>query len=155
MAEYNLVADAVRAAQGVEVEFENLGGVRAPILAGPITMGDLAQVDPFQDTIVIFSMRGSEIRRLLERHSPAVSGLRYRTFAGKLQEATIGGAPLDDARLYTCATNSYYAGELSGFEIAGRKDTGKLRNDAVLDFIRRAGTISPAYDGRRVVVDTY
>lgn len=154
MAEYNLVADAVRAATGVDAVFENLGGVRASLLAGPITRGDLAQLDPFDNTIVTFSMKGREIRRLLERHAPAVSGIRYRIFRGKLMEATIGGSAIDDARPYTCATNSYYAARLKGFRMEDRRKTGRPRFDAILDHIRRAGTISPAYDGRRVVITT-
>jgi hypothetical protein len=38
--------------------------------------------------------------------------------------------------------------------MADEKETGKLRNDVVLDAIRQEGTISPAYDGRRVVIGT-
>jgi 5'-nucleotidase / UDP-sugar diphosphatase len=154
MAPYNLVADAVRQAYAVDVDFENLGGVRAPIIAGPITRADLSEVDPFQNSVILFSMKGSEIRRLLARSSPAVSGIRYRLFDDRLEEATVAGAPLDDARVYKCATNSYYAGRLRDYDLIDRKDTGKMRSDVLLEHVRKVGTITPAYDGRRVVVKT-
>jgi 2',3'-cyclic-nucleotide 2'-phosphodiesterase (5'-nucleotidase family) len=153
-AQYNFVADAVRTEFGVEVEFENMGGVCAPILAGPVTSAMLAEVNPYRNTIVTFRMRGSEIRRFVQRVRPAVSGLRYRMFCGKLEAITVGDAPLDDARVYSCATNSYLAGNMTGFEMLEKRDTKRLPSDVLIDATRKAGTITPAYDGRRVVVDT-
>jgi 5'-nucleotidase/2',3'-cyclic-nucleotide 2'-phosphodiesterase/3'-nucleotidase len=47
-AEYNLVADAIRETFGTEIELENIGGVRAPLLKGKITRGDLVALDPFE-----------------------------------------------------------------------------------------------------------
>ena len=32
------------------------------------------------------------------------------------------------------------------------KDTGRTRLDVVTEYIRRKGTVTPAYDGRRVVI---
>jgi 5'-nucleotidase / UDP-sugar diphosphatase len=150
----HLVADAVRAGFGVEVEFEGSGGMHLPILAGPVTRGMLADLDQRPSTIVTFRMRGSEIRRFVERARPVASGLRYRMVLGRLEEITAGGAPLDDAHVYSCAASGTMAGRLGGFEVLERKDTGRPLADVVIAAIRRAGTISPAYDGRRVVVDT-
>jgi 5'-nucleotidase/UDP-sugar diphosphatase len=149
-AEYNLVADAVRETYVTEVEFENNGGVRAPIIAGPITRGDAIAVDPFENTVVTFSITGRDIRRILRQHAPGVSGLRYRLVNGELREVTVGGKPLEDDRLYTGASNSYFAGyALKGIEV---KDTGRVRLDVLIEYIRRKGTVQPSYDGRRVVL---
>jgi 5'-nucleotidase/UDP-sugar diphosphatase len=132
------------------VEFENNGGVRAPIIAGPITRGDAIAVDPFENTVVTFSVTGRDIRRILRQHAPGVSGLRYRLVNGELREVTVGGKPLEDDRLYTGASNSYFAGYgLKGIEV---KDTGRVRLDVLIEYIRRKGTVQPSYDGRRVVL---
>jgi len=154
-AQYNLVADAVREAYHADIDFENEGGVRAPIIAGPITRATLAEVDPFQNTVVTFKMKGSEIRKLLLQRKPAVSGIRYRIFGGNLESVTMAdGRSLDDGHAYACATNSYFAGRaLGGFEITDRQDTGKNRFDVILESIKKAGTVAPAYDGRRVVIE--
>jgi len=151
LAEYNLVADAVRETLGTEIGLENMGGVRAPLLRGPITRGDLITLDPFNNTVVLFKASGREIRQILQRYTPAVSGIRYRVQGRQLVEVTVGGEPLDDNRTYSGVTNSYFAGyALKGIAV---QDTGKPRIDAIIGYIRRKGTIQPALDGRRVVMD--
>ena len=87
----NLVADAVRETYNVDVEFENSGGVRAPLVGGDITRADLVTMDPFGNTVVLFKATGAQIKDILARHAPYVSGVRYRLVDGKLEEATIGG----------------------------------------------------------------
>jgi 5'-nucleotidase len=149
-APYNLVADAVRETLGTEIELENMGGIRAPLVSGKITRDDLVAVDPFNNTVVTFSITGRDLIRLLKTHAPAVSGLRYRLERGEVRDVTVGGQPLDENRTYTGATNSYFAqSALKGIEV---KDTGLARLDVVMNYIRKKGTVKPAYDGRRVVV---
>ena len=153
-AQSNFYADAVRAEFGVEVEFEGTGGVHWPIIAGPVTRAMLVDLDQRPNTVVTFRMRGREIRRFVQQSRPVGSGLRYRMVFGKLEDITVGGAPLDDARVYSCAANSSLASRLDGFEMLEKKDTKRPWSDVVTDAIRKARTITPAYDARRVVVDT-
>jgi 5'-nucleotidase/UDP-sugar diphosphatase len=149
-AEYNLVADAVRESFNAEFGMENMGGVRAPLVRGAITKADLVTLDPFNNTVVTFTATGKQIRDILQRHSPAVSGIRYRLENKELLDVTIGGQPLDDARVYTGVTNSYFAGvALKG--LTTLQDTGKARLDVLVNYIRQKGTVRPAYDGRRIV----
>ena len=149
-APYNLVADAVRETYKVDVEFENSGGVRAPLIAGDITRADLVAMDPFDNTVVLFKATGAQIKDLIARHAPYVSGIRYRLVDGKLEEVTIAGHPVEDSRTYTGATNSYFA----GFALKGiaQENTGRIRADVVTAYLRAKGTVAPAYDGRRVVI---
>ncbi len=151
-AEYNLVADAVRETFGADFGMENMGGVRAPLLRGPITRGDLVTLDPFNNTVVLFRATGRQIREILERHAPAVSGLRYKLQDRKLVDVTIGGHPLEDDKTYSGATNSYFAG--FALKDIAKQDTGKGRLDTVIAYIRAKGTVAPAYDGRRIVIRT-
>jgi 5'-nucleotidase / UDP-sugar diphosphatase len=149
MAEYYLVADALRETYKADFALENTGGVRAPLLRGAITRADLVTLDPFNNTVVTFQATGKEIRQLLLRYSPIVSGIRYRLQNKELAEVTIGGRPLDDAKTYSGVTNSYLAGfALKGFTT---NDTKRLRLDVLIEYIRAKGTVRPAYDGRRVV----
>jgi 5'-nucleotidase len=151
MAEYHLMSDALRESFNADFAVENLGGIRAPLLKGAITRGDLATLDPFNNTVVIFKATGKEIRQILLRYTPAVSGIRYRVLNKELVEVTIGGQPLDDGRTYNGVTNSYFAGyALKGLTTI--QDTGKPRLETLIKYIREKGTIRPAYDGRRVVI---
>jgi 5'-nucleotidase/UDP-sugar diphosphatase len=151
MAEYHLMSDALRESFGADFAVENLGGIRAPLLRGAVTRGDLVTLDPFNNTVVTFKATGLEIRQMLQRYTPAVSGIRYRVLNRELLEATIGGQPIDDSRTYNGVTNSYFAVfGLKGIASAP-VDTGKARLDTLITYIRGKGTIRPSYDGRRVV----
>ena len=81
-----------------------------PLVAGPITVGDMVTLDPFNNTVVLFEATGARIRQLLTRNAPYPSGLRYRMVDGVVTEVTIGGQPLQDDKIYKGATNSYFAG---------------------------------------------
>lgn len=152
MAEYHLAADAVRETMGTELDLENLGGIRAPLVKGPITHGDLVTLDPFNNTVVIFQITGTELKKVLERTKPAVSGIRYRMEDGKLVEVTIGGTTIADDRIYSGSANSYYAAyALKDVKLT---DTGRARLDVIVAYIREKGTVRPRYDGRRVLIGT-
>jgi 5'-nucleotidase len=144
------MADAIRAEMGVEFDLENVGGVRAPLVKGPITQAMLAEVDPFQNTVVTFRLTGAELKRILLADRPAVSGIEYEVAGGRLVRAEIGGAPIDDSRLYTGAANSFMA-ERSLKGARDLKDTGRGRRETLAAYIRKQGTVQPAYDGRRII----
>ena len=154
LAQSNFNADAVRAEFGTDVEFEGAGGMHWPIIAGPVTRAALVDYDQHPYTVLTFHMRGSELRRFVQRARPVASGLRYRMFGDQLLDLTVGGAPLDSARVYACAANSSLAARLEGFVTGEARDTKRPCAEVVFAAIRKARTISPAYDGRRIVVDT-
>ena len=122
------------------------------MLKGKITRGDLVALDPFANTVAIFQITGRQLRKILARYAPAVSGVRYRLENGELIEVLVNGEPLQDSRRYTGATNSYFAGRAFRGARARFQDTGKQRLEVLINYIRRKGTIRPVYDKRRVVI---
>jgi len=108
-------------------------------------------MDPFDNTVITFQIKGRQLKEILQKEKPAVSGLQYRIENKKLVQATIAGKPIQDTRVYTGSTNSYFAGfALKGIQV---NNTGKPRLDTVISVIRKKRTVSPAYDGRRVVIE--
>jgi 2',3'-cyclic-nucleotide 2'-phosphodiesterase (5'-nucleotidase family) len=150
-AHYNLMADAMRAVSGADFDLQNIGGVRAPLIKGPITYEDVVAMDPFDNTIITFSVTGRELRQLLTRLRPAVSGIRYVVAGTELVSAEIGGKPIEDERVYRGSTNSFFAGNPAFRDVRDRVDTGRVRREELAAYLRRAGRIKPLYDGRRVV----
>lgn len=78
----NLVTDAMLAKARekypeVDIAVQNGGGLRAPIMKGPITVGEVINVLPFGNDPVIADLTGAEIKEILE-HSvherPAENG---------------------------------------------------------------------------------
>jgi 5'-nucleotidase/UDP-sugar diphosphatase len=151
-AEYNLVSDAVRETFKTEIELENLGGIRSPLLKGKVTRGDLVALDPFNNTVVTFKVTGLQLRKILAKYAPAVSGVRYRMEDGALLEVLVNGKPLQDDYQYTGATNSYFAYTALKRARIKFQDTGKQRLEVLIAYIRQKGTIRPVYDKRRVVL---
>lgn len=149
-AAYNLVADAVRETYQVDFDLENTGGVRAPLVAGEVTSGDLVTMDPFDNKVVLFKVTGRQLKDLLARYAPYPSGLRYRLNDRQVVEATIGGVPIEDDKVYSGATNSYFAG--SALRNIAQENTGRSRLDVLTSYVKSKGTVTPVYDGRRVVI---
>jgi 5'-nucleotidase / UDP-sugar diphosphatase len=151
LAPYNLMADCIRDAFKTEIDLENMGGVRAPLIKGKITRADLVALDPFDDTVVTFKITGRRLKEILKTQRPAVSGIRYRLENGVVASATVAGAPIKENQIYTGSTNSYFAKkQMKDIQV---HDTGKQRLDVLIDYIRKKGTVRPVYDGRRVILN--
>jgi 5'-nucleotidase / UDP-sugar diphosphatase len=151
MAQYNLFADSIREAFHTEFELENIGGIRSELVRGKITRGDLVTMDPFNNTVVTFQIKGKILKEILLKFRPAVSGIKYRIENKHLVAATVEGKSIEDNRLYAGAANSYAAG--SFLKDVAIKDTGKQRVDVIIDSIHKKGTVKPVYDSRRVIID--
>ncbi len=158
---YYLMCDAMLAGTpGAEFELENFGGVRAPVLRGNITRGDLVAVDPFTNTIFTFDIKGSDLKKLLGYTRPATSKtLRYvakgtpRTDgSGKTDwifvEGTLNGAPIEDEKIYKGAASSYYFGADVKKYAINPVDTGHMRMTLLSNYIKKNSPISPTPDGR-------
>jgi 5'-nucleotidase / UDP-sugar diphosphatase len=151
LAPYSLMADSIREAFKTNIELENMGGIRAPLVKGKISREDLVIMDPFDNTVVTFRITGRQLKELLKSQRPAVSGIRYRIENNDVVEATVAGKPLKENQTYTGSTNSYFARMyMKDIKV---QDTGKLPVDVLADYIRKKGTVHPVYDGRRVILD--
>ncbi len=147
----DLVADSQRAAMAAEVAFVTTGSLRADIEEGNVTWGDLYAVQPFGDTILSMTLTGGRIREVLEQqwqtpvppHNLAVSGLTY-TFdpeqpaESRIVEVQVGGAPLEEGRLYCTAVEDYLASggdDYSVFTEGTNRTTGPVDLDALIAYI--------------------
>jgi len=147
----NLLCDSMLRWTNADVAFTNKGGIRCRLRAGPITPRQLYELMPFENTVVTLSMRGSQLRELLAatlgkgKRMLDIGGGSYSYTmvdgARVLQDVTIGGAPLDDAKVYRVATSSFLAGGGDGYSTfaAGTdlKDTGVLLRDMLITLAER------------------
>lgn len=128
-----VVAEAFRSTNpAIDVAIQNVGGVRANLLAGEITMAQVIEVLPFSNTIVMIEMKGSDIVKVLNEgayyslHSgstgafPVAAGLRFDVFLSggeyeviknvEVQDRSTGTwSAISDDTVYTVATNSFTA----------------------------------------------
>jgi 5'-nucleotidase len=140
----NLVADAQLAATrdpgrgGARIAFMNAGGVRAEIVPaadGNVSYGQLFAAQPFGNTLVVKTLTGRQIKRLLEQQFASGSnsvtqpnillpsaGFTYgydlsRPEGQRIIDPRLDGQPLRDEQLYRVTTNSFLASGGDNFTV--------------------------------------
>ena len=175
----SLVADAMLARvkdQGVTIAIQNGGGLRASIDAGPVTMGEVYDVLPFQNTLSTFEAAGATILAALENGASQyeekagrfaqVAGLKYsvdpKAAAGsRISDVQVASgdswAALDPAVSYKLVTNNYVRTGGDGykmFDAEGKNayDFGPDLADVLADYLAQQGPgYKPVLDGRITV----
>lgn len=173
----NLVAEAQLARvkdQGVTISLANSGGLRASIDAGPVTMGEVLTVLPFQNTLSTFEVTGVELLAALENGASQyeekagrflqVAGMTYTVdpaaaAGGRISDVKVaegdGFVALDPAKSYLVVSNNYVRQGGDGFEMfvnaAKSYDFGPDLADVVAEYLAANGPYAPATDGRITV----
>ena len=171
----DLYADAIRAATGADVALLNSGSFRANRIypaGSEITRRDVLRELPFGNKTVLLELTGAQLRQALEEsfsqldepsgRFPQVSGLKVvadpaKPAGRRVVSVEVRGKPIEDAALYTVATNDYLMRGGDGYEalthakvLLGERD-GKLIANDVMAYIRAQGTVSPKAEGRVVL----
>ncbi len=161
----NAVCEAMLEEAGADFSFTNLGGIRDEIITGPITPRDVFRVLPFPNTLVVFSMTGDELKRVIEtRISGDHQGLyiagarvafnRTRPDFDRVTHLEVGGRPWDPAATYRVCTTDFLAQGNNDLKMLteipeDRKTyTGKTMRQAMESWVKRHTPISPVTDGR-------
>ncbi|MCJ7689054.1 MAG: 5'-nucleotidase C-terminal domain-containing protein [Clostridiaceae bacterium] len=58
--------DVMRKVAGTQIGITNGGGLRVPLAEGNITMGNMYEVMPFDNTLVTMNLKGSDLKRVIE-----------------------------------------------------------------------------------------
>jgi 5'-nucleotidase / UDP-sugar diphosphatase len=171
----DLVADAIRAAEGADAAIVNGGGIRGNTIYEPgteLTRRNILTELPFGNRTVSTEVTGRALREALENgfsqadrrvgRFPQVSGLHVfvdlkRPPGTRVVSVRVGGKPLDEAATYRVATNDFMLRGGDGYtSLAGKNeatvDTGArfVAND-VMVYARRLGTIDIKPEGRIVI----
>ncbi|MCV6595161.1 MAG: 5'-nucleotidase/apyrase family protein [Silicimonas sp.] len=169
----SLIADAMLERvkdQGIEIAIQNGGGIRASIDAGPVTMGEVLTVLPFQNTLSTFQVSGAVILEALENgvsqmeegagRFPQVAGMSYTVdpaaeAGSRISEVMVGGAPLDVAKTYGVVSNNYVRNGGDGYKMFRDADNaydfGPDLADVTAEFLAAKGPFTPYTDGRITV----
>jgi 2',3'-cyclic-nucleotide 2'-phosphodiesterase/3'-nucleotidase len=163
----DVVADAFREKGKTQIAIQNIGGIRANILKGNITWGNVFEVLPFQNTMITLKLTGAQVRKTLERGliptigMVSLSGLRVHFDLAKppgdrvVSAILLDGTPLEDAKLYSVTTNDFVLAGGDGYtEFANGTDivdTGVFLRDVLVDYIKAKNILSPITDGRIIL----
>jgi len=145
------IADAMRWKSGAQIAFENAGGIRGDIAAGPVTRNQVVAAAPFINSLVTMNLTGAQIREVLEQSLTLkvgmmqVSGVRVaydlsRPEYHRVVSVKVEDAPLEDARSYAVVTNSFIATGGDHYEtftkIKPQKDMGLLVSDVLEEYVK-------------------
>ncbi|MFZ2099299.1 MAG: 5'-nucleotidase C-terminal domain-containing protein [Oricola sp.] len=172
----NLVADAMLDRvkdQGVQIAFQNGGGLRASIDGGDVTMGEVLTVLPFQNTLATFQLKGSDVVAALENgvsqvadgagRFPQVAGLKFsfdvnaepgkRISRVEVADASGSFAPIDPEATYGVVSNNFMRAGGDGYSVF--KDNGMNAYDygpgletVLADYVAAHSPYKPYTDGR-------
>lgn len=137
----------------------NTGGLRRALPSGNITRGDVFELMPFENELVILAMSGSDVKKLVNfiasKGGAPVSGLRLRIQDTLATDVFINGVALDTTKTYRVLTSDYLANGGDAFPFVTEKswDAVNLKvRDALIDYLiteTKAGKmINVELDGR-------
>ncbi|WP_082406122.1 choice-of-anchor I family protein [Microbacterium sp. No. 7] len=153
----------------------NPGGLRADLLYGTdgtMTFRDVANVQPFANTLVTVSLTGAQLKSVLEEqwqpdgssrpklHLGVSEGFAYTydpdaARGARIVSMTLNGAAIDPASTYTVVTNSFLADGGDNFVTfasgADRTDTGQVDLQATVAYFAAHDVVDPAPLGRAKV----
>ena len=156
--------DAMRRATGAAIAFQNGGGLRTSIPAGTVTMGNLYEVAPFDNTLVTLDLTGAQVLEVLSHGIGGKQGMVQFSGLEVLIDSTrprgeqvlevrlADGAALDPAATYRVVTNDFLVAggdEYTMFK-QGRNitDTFLPVRDMLAEAFRQAGTVRVRPDAR-------
>ena len=147
----NWFTDAMARAAKAPIALQNSFGIRADLRAGPITRRAIFEIMPFENTLVVVTLTGTELETLLRRNlgkgaaKVQVSGVEA-TLTGAKLTITHHGAPLAADRRYPVAVNSYMSGGGSccqDLPARPARDTGQNLRDVLTDAVKRGSPVRP------------
>jgi 5'-nucleotidase/UDP-sugar diphosphatase len=163
----NLIADSMLwQTKNLNTDFaiQNGGGIRADLPAGTITKKTIYEILPFDNTVVVVSIKGSDLLPLFDFMAttpgkgafPQVSegtSFTINTITGKCEDILINGAPIDPDRIYRIATNSFLAVGGDGYQAFEKAvdcyDTSVFQMDACIEYlIQLGGKVKPELKNR-------
>jgi 2',3'-cyclic-nucleotide 2'-phosphodiesterase (5'-nucleotidase family) len=144
----------------VDIAIVNMGGMRCSWPAGPITRGNVFELMPFDNRLVILTLKGEDVLSLCESFAQyggqGVAGMRVKTVNERVAEVMIGGKALDVHSEYTVATSDYLAGGADHMEALTHYtdywDSDLLIRDLYIETVREQDTIRAAVDGRMTML---
>ena len=118
----NLLSDFVRTrgselcGKPADLSIMNKGGIRNSLAAGTITQGEIIDIAPFDNSIVVMDIKGSDLLEnfgiMAAQDGNGVSSnvsILYDPATKKINSATIDGKPINPDKTYRLATIDYLA----------------------------------------------
>ncbi len=174
----NWITDVMRWRTGAQVGLHNSGAIRADIKAGHVTKGDIFDVSPFRNTLVVFKLTAQQIKDALEYDVERgwdrlqVSGIKYkyypkdvRPFGERVVYLEIDGEAIqkdgkvhEPEKVYSVVSNDYLVGHAKdkyfGFAVNGSHNTGQPLDKAMMEWLEKHKLLDYKIEGRIIEINS-
>ncbi|MGB9794609.1 5'-nucleotidase C-terminal domain-containing protein [Caldisericum exile] len=165
----DFIADWMREISSADIAITNGGGIRASIPKGPISVGTIYTVLPFDNLIVMLDLKGSDVLAALENgysqveaqagRFAQISGIRVKVDLTKkpgsrvVEAKLLDGTPIDPNKVYKVATNDFMAAGGDGYTVfknalSIKIVTGNYMRDDLVNYIKAHPKVYKEVDGR-------
>ena len=165
----NLLTDAMRETQKTDIAFFPAWRYGATLMPGKITAEDIYNLIPTDGHVFTYSMRGKELRALLENILGSVinqdpytrvggdmirfSGIKLvadlaKSAGNRIVEMTVGGKEFSKETVYSIASVHTRFQNSPLFGATYVKDTGKVFVEELISYIRKNSPVTSAMDDR-------
>lgn len=132
--------------EAVDFSLLNFGGIRSSLKAGNITIGDIFEIAPFENNLVIVDLKGSEVRKIFRRFKvkkcePYSQQVNIQYAGDYFYKALINGQEIDNNKTYRMITLDFIltGGDdiLKDVELGNVDNTGIVVRDAYIKHIKK------------------
>ena len=149
-----------RTGKTIDFALMNIGGIRAMIQKGNVTVRNAYEIMPFENSLVVAELSYEKIQELLQFLADSgnphpISHQLHVVFNGKnIESALLNGAPFEPKKTYFVLTYDYLLNggdNMSFFQnpVSSYVLDYKVRS-AMIDELRELDTISAKVDGRMI-----
>jgi len=97
----------------LDVAVFNKGGLRNSLPKGNITVGNIFELMPFDNEVVLLKLSGAQFKdmleKIVEKGGIPIGGMRMTIHGTKAIDVTINGKPFDETKNYWVVTSDYLA----------------------------------------------
>lgn len=129
-----------KSAVKVDAAFMNSGGIRLPELpAGPVTIGKIYELMPFDNLMLLVKMKGSLLKQYLDSLAATEgiiqSGMKVQIKNKMVQQVLIGDKPLDENADYLITHSDYVVNNTPLLKKVNYQKTAYLLRDGIIDYV--------------------
>jgi 2',3'-cyclic-nucleotide 2'-phosphodiesterase (5'-nucleotidase family) len=140
----------------VHMAITNTGGLRVPIAAGAVTVGNVFELMPFENQLIVLTLTGAQVDSLANNlasiNGEPIAGFTFTIRNGRAYDLRVQGEPVDPSATYRLATSDFVAdgGDriIRFAEPPPREVLPILLRDTFIEYFRRLGTLEPRMEGR-------
>ncbi|WP_319226598.1 5'-nucleotidase [Draconibacterium orientale] len=142
------------------VSFFNYGGIRSTLPKGEITVGNIFELMPFENELVLLELKGDKMLAFLDyiadHGGGSVGGVEMLITNDKATDVKIQGEKIDFNKSYWLATNDYVAAGGDGLEMLAENEqfinSGEKIRDLIINYLEELSGnnkhVNPKLDGR-------